>query len=81
MPMAMGAVTDFGATEATSGCPPPNSFAISTALTTPVVVPAASVTAIAGRLRRMAERWRRMGTAKATVAGPSRKWTNFAPSK
>ena len=77
----MPAVTDFGASETSARRGTPSAAAIPTAETIAVNAPITSAAAIGARLARTSARWRTSGTAMATVAGPSRKCTNCAPSK
>ena len=79
--MAIGAVTDFAASEARISRGAPNAQATSTAEAMAVIEPATSAAHIGRRLRRTAARLRQSGRPSATVAGPSRKCTNCAPSK
>ena len=79
--MAMGAVVDFGASEAITVSGAPSAQPTATAVPMAVIDPATSAAHIGRRLRRTAARLRQSGTASATVAGPSRKCTNCAPSK
>lgn len=44
MPMAMGVVTDFGASEPTTAGVPPSSLAVPAAVTTPTTLPMPSET-------------------------------------
>ena len=43
--------------------------------------PAKSAESMGQKPRRMCSRARTMGMARATVAGPRRKWMNWAPEK
>ena len=79
--MAMPAVTDFGAIETSTWRGAPKAAAIATADTQATIAPEIRAAAIGSRLAMTKARWRTNGTAMATVAGPSRKCTNCAPSK
>jgi len=79
--MAIGVVTDFGAKEAMVARLAPSSQAMATALATAVAAPTKSATVIGSTAVRTASRCRQSGMARATVVGPRRKWTNWAPSK
>jgi hypothetical protein len=79
--LAIGVVTDFGAKDATVARLAPRAQAIATALGSAVAAPTRSAAAIGRRAVRTAARWFQSGTARATVAGPTRKCTNWAPSK
>jgi hypothetical protein len=74
-------VADFGAMVRASTDVAPSSSTTDTALTMAVTQPASSAQASGSRLRRRRGIWRASGKASATVAGPSRKWTNWAPAK
>ena len=67
--MAIGAVTDFAASDARIGPGAPSSHAISTAEPIAVIEPATSAAHIGRRLRRTATRLRQSGSPSATVAG------------
>ena len=79
--MAMGAVTDLAASEARISRGAPSAQAMATAEPMAVSEPARSAATIGRKLRRTATRLRQSGRPSATVAGPSRKCTNCAPSK
>jgi hypothetical protein len=79
--MAMPAVTDFGASETSIGRGSPSARPIATTETTATIEPTASADPIGTRLLRTTGQCRYKGTASATVAGPSRKCTNWAPWK
>jgi hypothetical protein len=79
--MAIGVVTDFGAKEAMVARLAPSSQAMATALATAVAAPTKSARAMGTKAARTESRCRQSGTARATVAGPKRKWTIWAPSK
>ena len=79
--MAIGAVTDFAASEAMISPGAPSAQATSTAEAIAVIDPATSAAHIGRRLRTTAARLRQSGSPSATVAGPSRKCTNCAPAK
>ncbi len=81
MPIAIGAVTDFGASESSVAGEAPSAQAMPTALPSASSEPAASAPAIGSASRFTLSHSRASGTASATTAGPSRKWTNCAPSK
>ena len=81
MPIAIGAVTDFGTSECTVAAEAPNPCAIATTLTSATVEPATSAPAMGMARRRTLPHSRTSGTARPTTAGPSRKCTNCAPSK
>ena len=79
--MATPAVTDLGASETSTARGTPIAAAMPSAETMATVEPASRAAAIGARSRRTRARLRYSGTASATVAGPSRKCTNWAPSK
>ena len=79
--MAIGEVADFGPRVAASSGVAPSSRATPTAATMAVTQPSSSAAASGRKARRRRGSWRTSGTARATVAGPSRKWTNWAPAK
>src|SRR5438067_196709 len=79
--IAIGVVADFGATVRASWGEAPSSSATPTLLTIAVTQPDSSAQLRGNRWRRRRGTWRASGTASATVAGPSRKWTNWAPAK
>ncbi len=79
--MATGAVADFGANDSSISPRTPRAAATPSAVTTATTDPATSAARIGSRLCRTRPRFARSGTASATVAGPSMKWTNCAPSK
>src|SRR5262245_51913989 len=81
MPIAIGAVTDFGASDATVCGDAPSSHARPTAVTSATVEPTTSAPTTGSPNRRSAGHARTSGTASPTTAGPSRKWTNCAPAK
>jgi hypothetical protein len=81
MPIATGVVTDFGASDITVAWLAPSRVPMSTALPAATSEPAASDTVTASADRRTRLNCRYNGTASATVAGPSMKCTNWAPSK
>jgi len=81
MPIATGVVTDFGASEASASLEPPSSQAMPTAEAAAVAEPAMMLASTAKADRRTLSNCRYSGMASATVAGPSRKCTNCAPSK
>ena len=67
--------------EATIGAGAPSSQPFPAAEAMAVSEPAASAASIGARFLATRARLRQSGTPRATVAGPSRKWTNCAPSK
>ncbi len=79
--IATGAVTPLGAIEATRVAGAPHNASTAIALAAPAMLPASSVSVAGASTARTWDHWRRSGTASATVAVPSRKWTNCAPSK
>ena len=81
MPMAIGVVTDLPASEARMRGGAPSRAAMPTAVPTAVSEPATRARAIGTAERRTRSQFSTSGMASATVAGPSRKWTNCAPSK
>ncbi len=81
MPMATGAVVDFGASEASTCGSSPNRWAIASADPTATSDPASSPATIGSAAARIRARLSCIGSARHTVAGPSRKCTNCAPSK
>ena len=81
IPMATGAVTDLGANEIRVSRDAPSQRAMSTALEAETRAPVPMAARIGSHSRRISPRLRYSGTASATVAGPSRKCTNCAPSK
>ncbi len=81
MPIAMGVVTDFGASDSSVAGVAPSTAAIASTDTTAVAAPTHSAHAIGSASRRTLGHSRASGTASATTAGPSRKCTNCAPSK
>lgn len=81
MPMATGVVTDFGISERSTSGSSPSSQPMPNAPTTAVTEPASRAISSGPPMRRSRCAWPYSGTASATVAGPSRKCTNWAPSK
>ena len=81
MPMAIGVVTDFGASDSTTWRGAPSSCAISIADAAATTDPAKIAGRIAGAARRIRARLAYIGIASATVAGPSRNWTYCPPWK
>ena len=79
--IAIGVVADLGPALTAICTEPPNASTIPTAETTAVSEPASSAANIGRNQRRTRGNWRASGTASATVAGPSKKWTNCAPVK
>ena len=77
----MGVVTDFGASDSNVVRLAPSAQATSTAEAIAVNDPATQAATIGASSRRTSPAFAASGTASATVAGPSRKWTNCAPSK
>ncbi|MNT11298.1 hypothetical protein D3C72_1461710 [compost metagenome] len=80
-PIAIGMVTDFGASERTVSGEAPSSQAMPTADTTATTEPATRPASSGNTWVRSLGSCMYSGTASATVAGPSRKCTNCAPSK
>ena len=72
-PIAIGVVTDFGASDSATGRDAPSARAIRIALPAAVTAPARMAGRMAKALRLMLASAAYIGTAKATVAGPSRK--------
>ena len=81
MPMAIGVVTDLGASDSTTMREAPSQRAISMALAAATREPARIDGTMAGAARRMRPRLACIGTASATVAGPSRNCTYWPPWK
>ncbi|MCY1374783.1 hypothetical protein D9M69_621460 [compost metagenome] len=81
MPMATGAVTDFGASEAMVALLAPSAQPTPLAVTVAASVPTTSAPAMGSHRRLTRASCSNSGTDRATVAGPSRKCTNCAPSK
>ena len=82
MPIAIGAVTDFGASDSSVAGDAPSSFGeADDADERHRRCPTASAPAIGTASRRTLAHSRASGTASPTTAGPSRKCTNCAPSK
>jgi len=81
MPIATGVVTDLAASEAMVAFDAPSSQASTSAETIATTTPTSRPTVSANQARRSFGICSASGTASATVAGPSRKWTNCAPSK
>ncbi len=73
MPMAIGVVTDLGPSEITTTFGAPSARAISIAETAVMMEPVVSETKMARKFSRIAGQLAYIGTARATVAGPSRK--------
>ncbi|EWS53774.1 hypothetical protein X551_03436 [Methylibium sp. T29] len=81
MPIAIGAVTDFGSNEARINFDPPSAQAVPSATVIEVAAPSNSASSKVPARARSSGHRRANGTASATVAVPSRKCTNCAPSK
>ncbi|OBS31031.1 hypothetical protein A9O67_02150 [Tepidimonas fonticaldi] len=81
MPIATGVVTDLGASEASVCGLAPSSQPSATALTAAASAPVTSPATSGAQVRRSSGHCACRATASATVAGPSRKCTNCAPSK
>ena len=79
--LAIGVVTDLGASDSSVAGEAPSAHAIATALAPATTPPATSAPRIGTASRRTLSHSRASGTASATTAGPSRKCTNCAPSK
>ena len=81
MPIATGVVTDLGTSDASVVLDAPSAQAKTRALAVVVSVPTTMPPNNGNQARR--KRWlcSNNGTASATVAGPSKKCTNCAPSK
>jgi hypothetical protein len=79
--MATGAVTDLGASEASTSAGRPNTQPASTALPAAAAPPASAARPRARQRKRSSARRCHIGQASATTAGPSRKWMNCAPAK
>ena len=78
---AVGIAWALGASEAIVAADAPSSQAIASAETIATTTPTSRPTLSANQARRSFGICSNNGTASATVAGPSRKWTNCAPSK
>src|SRR5437899_8190237 len=81
MLMATAAVTDLGASEISTVRGTPAIAATATAETIATVDPASRAASIGSAFRRTLGQFLNNGRAIATVAGPSRKYTNCAPLK
>ncbi len=81
MPIATGAVTDFGASDSKTSRGRPNIHPSATALPAAAKPPASAATVNATPRRRTSARRSHSGHASATTAGPSRTCTNCAPAK
>ena len=81
IPMAMGAVTDLAYIPCTREWSAP--IKVRTPTATPIeVIPPANMAITSGAIRPLSDdQPLKMGMASETVAVPSKKWTNWAPSK
>ena len=79
--MAIGVVTDLGASDNCVGTLAPNARAIPMADATAQTLPTLSPSSTGQRMARTLPSCAYSGIASATVAGPSKKCTNCAPAK
>jgi len=81
MPMATGALTDFGASGRSTSSGKPSVHPKATALLAAAMPPTSAAIVNATPRRRSSARRNQSGHASATTAGPSSKWMNYAPAK
>ncbi len=81
MPMATGLVTDLGANDASVALDAPSAQPTPMAVTVAASVPTTSAPRMGSHRRFRRASCSNSGMDSATVAGPSRKCTNCAPSK
>ena len=81
MPIATGVVTDLGASDNCVSILAPKNQAILIELKAPITIPEIIVINIGSQACFSLSNCWYKGMAKATVAGPSKKWMNCPPSK
>ena len=81
IPRATGAVVDFGANDSRTSVGKPKARAKIMAEPAATIEPVSKASTIGATDVRIVSLLSQSGKANATVAGPSRKWINWAPSK
>ena len=81
MLIAIGSVDDFGASDISVPCDAPSTRPMTRADTIATVEPTSNATPMGSHIDFNRSNCAYSGMASATVAGPIRKCTNFAPSK